>query len=417
MPTARSVAGYANRAGDAAGTTIDAPFATVGGGHANRERRLGSTIAGGSTKTRPAAPRAWLVGGSSTNTSSAATRAASVEDKKTQQSSSFYSSVGGGISNTASGSRSTIGGGDANTADNKKLQHRQRRVCQRGQWRYQHCRRRRIQQCSRRQTVLVRRGGTTTRPAVTSSTVAGGDANIASGDYKYRRWRPRQNLSPMAITALRWDVGPQGGLRRRLIRICRQQRLRLQRPTASDNFRVRAQRVAFASWSTSTVPARPPGAADWSTAGGSWVCSSDRNQKQDLDALDGQVVLDKLAAMPVYAWSPKAAIPCAPRWSTAQDFHAAFGLGDTDLGIGQQDADGVAMAAIQGLNAKLEAELPNSSVRSPNCARTPRPRSPNSSWRKSCRWLARRRSRGSLHVEQAPPPRDHSPPLLDSSHA
>ena len=30
--------------------------------------------------------------------------------------------------------------------------------------------------------------------------------------------------------------------------------------------------------------------------------------------------------------------------------YAAFGLGDTDLGIGQQDADGVALAAIQGLN-------------------------------------------------------------------
>jgi hypothetical protein len=42
---------------------------------------------------------------------------------------------------------------------------------------------------------------------------------------------------------------------------------------------------------------------------------------------------------------------------TAQDFHAAFGLGDTDLGIGQQDADGVALAAIHGLNARLEAAL------------------------------------------------------------
>ena len=40
----------------------------------------------------------------------------------------------------------------------------------------------------------------------------------------------------------------------------------------------------------------------------------------------------------------------------AQDFRAAFGLGETELGINTLDADGVALAAIQGLNAKLEAE-------------------------------------------------------------
>jgi hypothetical protein len=37
-----------------------------------------------------------------------------------------------------------------------------------------------------------------------------------------------------------------------------------------------------------------------------------------------------------------------------QDFHAAFGLGATDKGIATVDADGGALAAIQGLNAKLE---------------------------------------------------------------
>jgi hypothetical protein len=40
----------------------------------------------------------------------------------------------------------------------------------------------------------------------------------------------------------------------------------------------------------------------------------------------------------------------------AQDFHAAFGLGETELGINTLDADGVALAAIQGLNAKVDAQ-------------------------------------------------------------
>jgi cell division protein FtsB len=40
----------------------------------------------------------------------------------------------------------------------------------------------------------------------------------------------------------------------------------------------------------------------------------------------------------------------------AEDFHAAFGLGKSAQQIATVDADGVALAAIQGLNAKLEAE-------------------------------------------------------------
>ena len=38
----------------------------------------------------------------------------------------------------------------------------------------------------------------------------------------------------------------------------------------------------------------------------------------------------------------------------AQDFKAAFGVGESDTGIATVDADGVVLAAIQGLNQKLE---------------------------------------------------------------
>jgi hypothetical protein len=40
----------------------------------------------------------------------------------------------------------------------------------------------------------------------------------------------------------------------------------------------------------------------------------------------------------------------------AQDFHAAFGLGTDERHIATVDADGVALAAIQGLNEKVEAK-------------------------------------------------------------
>lgn len=41
----------------------------------------------------------------------------------------------------------------------------------------------------------------------------------------------------------------------------------------------------------------------------------------------------------------------------AQDFYAAFNIGPDDKHIATVDEDGVALAAIQGLNQKLEAEL------------------------------------------------------------
>jgi hypothetical protein len=41
----------------------------------------------------------------------------------------------------------------------------------------------------------------------------------------------------------------------------------------------------------------------------------------------------------------------------AQDFHAAFNLGADDKHIATVDADGVALAAIQGLNQRLTEEL------------------------------------------------------------
>ena len=88
--------------------------------------------------------------------------------------------------------------------------------------------------------------------------------------------------------------------------------------------------------------------------GGSWACSSDRNQKQNLKRLDGEAVLNQLVALPIYSWNPKGANAHLRHFGpTAQDFYAAFGLGDSELRIGQQDADGVALAAIQGLNAKV----------------------------------------------------------------
>ncbi len=108
------------------------------------------------------------------------------------------------------------------------------------------------------------------------------------------------------------------------------------------------------------VGTTPAGAPTWTctlTNGNNWSCSSDRSLKQDLERLDGQAVLAKLTALPLYAWSPRGKNAAVRHYGPmAQDFHEAFGLGSDERMIGMQDADGVALAAIQGLNAKVDAE-------------------------------------------------------------
>jgi hypothetical protein len=88
--------------------------------------------------------------------------------------------------------------------------------------------------------------------------------------------------------------------------------------------------------------------------GSSWLNASDRNLKQDFAAVDPQTMLDKVASLPIQSWSYKAQPDQKHVGPVAQDFRAAFGLGPDDTSIATVDAEGVALAAIQGLNEKME---------------------------------------------------------------
>jgi len=100
------------------------------------------------------------------------------------------------------------------------------------------------------------------------------------------------------------------------------------------------------------------------TDGGIWSNASDRNRKTDFEEVDPRAVLDKLAGMPVRQWrytNEDAGVKhLGP---VAQDFQSVFGLGTDDKSIGTVDADGVALAAIQGLNQKLEERSQKADIR------------------------------------------------------
>jgi hypothetical protein len=83
--------------------------------------------------------------------------------------------------------------------------------------------------------------------------------------------------------------------------------------------------------------------------------TSDRNAKEGFTSINPEAVLGKVLAMPVTEWRYKAeADDVRHIGPMAQDFHAAFGLnGPDEKHISVVDEGGVALAAIQGLNEKL----------------------------------------------------------------
>ncbi len=90
-----------------------------------------------------------------------------------------------------------------------------------------------------------------------------------------------------------------------------------------------------------------------------WSTICDRNAKKNFQPVNSEMVLDKLAAVPVQQWNYK--------WESdtntphlgpmAQDFKATFYPGRDDKSISTLEFDGVELAAIQGLNQKLEEQL------------------------------------------------------------
>ncbi len=96
----------------------------------------------------------------------------------------------------------------------------------------------------------------------------------------------------------------------------------------------------------------------------SWSVLSDRNAKTALQAVDGREVLTKVVALPLSTWQYKTQNPKYRHIGPmAQDFYAAFQLGESDKGIDTVDADGIALAAIQGLNALVAEKVAKTTAR------------------------------------------------------
>lgn len=103
---------------------------------------------------------------------------------------------------------------------------------------------------------------------------------------------------------------------------------------------------------------------NWSTidggggtsTGGVWTENSDRSSKENFMPVNPREILERVTALPVQQWNYKAEGPDVRHIGlVAQGFYAAFHTGADDAHLAALDSAGVALAAIQGLNQKLEA--------------------------------------------------------------
>lgn len=126
---------------------------------------------------------------------------------------------------------------------------------------------------------------------------------------------------------------------------------------------------SFPQWVLTVQPSATPQLLFWNgSANVAWLnyngamfaqsynTTSDRNTKEHFKSVSARDVLDKVVGLPISEWNFKTAPGEAHIGPMAQDFYAAFGTGTDDKHIATVDADGVALAAIQGLNQKLEEQ-------------------------------------------------------------
>jgi hypothetical protein len=273
----------------------------------------GATISGGGSVSAPNRVTANLatVGGGTAN--DAGGYGATVGGGQSNEASGDYATVGGGYNNDAPGERATIAGGAANDAGGYGA------------------------------TVG---GGSLNDVSGDYATVPGGIYNDASGQYSFAAgYRAKATHDGSFVLADSTDAD---------FASVREDALRVRFNggatfAVNDDYWVRFWSNAGRLIDTST--------GAHLTTGGVWTNDSDREAKENFAPVDGQAVLARLAAVPIQTWNYKAEDPAVRRMGpTAQDFYAAFGLGEGKRHISTIDADGVALAAIQGLYEQVQEQ-------------------------------------------------------------
>jgi hypothetical protein len=281
-------------------------FASVGGGKINYAYGLYSTVAGGENNYVYSGATHGTIGGGYSNYEYGL--AQTISGGYDNETSGDYATIGGGETNSADGTDATVGGGKENTASGT-----QSTVAGGAD-----------NTAGYRSTV----SGGLSNAADSYGAVPGGYLNYATGHSFAAGRRAKANHPGSFVFADSNDFDF---------------------ATLVDNsFKVRTiGGVRF------VVGIDGSGNTTWScvlTYGNNWSCTSDRNMKENFKNVEGREILERLSEIPIQRWNAIGGDPDVDHISPmAQDFYAAFGLGEDERLIGTMDANGVALAAIQGL--------------------------------------------------------------------
>jgi len=95
--------------------------------------------------------------------------------------------------------------------------------------------------------------------------------------------------------------------------------------------------------------------AELPSGSGSWTSFSTKTAKSDIEPVNGPDALAAVESLDIATWRYDAEDEDIRHMGPmAEDFHDAFGLGHDEQRISNVDADGVALAAIQGLSQQLD---------------------------------------------------------------
>jgi hypothetical protein len=290
--------------------TASATRATIGGGYGNSASRLDATIGGGGGNT--ASGSHATVGGGSRNAASG--RDSTVSGGAYNSAVNTNTTVGGGSENAATGFDATVGGGAGNTASGAH-------ATVAGGLGNQGT-----------QIYATVGGGYSNAADGAYSTVPGGFLNQAAGDHSFAAGHRASVETAHPGVFLFADANDFDF-----------------HSEAANEFAVRA--TGGIRFVTATDDrGNPTAGVQLPPGSGSWSSLSDRGVKANVSPVDEDQVLGLLADLPISVWNYTGQDPSIRHIGpTSQDFRAAFGLGEDDQHISTVDADGVALAAIQGL--------------------------------------------------------------------
>ena len=287
--------------------------ATVGGGFANQSIGQGTTVAGGEGNS--SIHRAATVGGGRGN--SAGGYAATVGGGEQNYANGESAAVGGGLRNTASGRYATVPGGASNTGSGD---------------------------------LATVGGGAENTSSAGYATVGGGYHNISSGGYA----TVAGGYYNTAAGDFSFAAGRQAKANHQGTFVWADSASADFASTGNDQFLIRATGGVGIG---TTMPGAMLQVGNATCDGTTWQNASDRALKENFEPVNAREVLARVTHLPVSHWNYKNAPGQRHIGPVAQDFQAAFALGSDDKHISTVDEGGVALAAIQGLNQKLEERL------------------------------------------------------------